>query len=173
MSEELHLTPWEIEALELPNHWGLTQHQRCDYVIERWLMVGGDTRPFFDWVLRAGHQPSRRVVEIVAQMMAKSAGIDLPAEMVPTFGLVVDRAGHANGPKDMVAEVRDYCLGAISDAKIDNGIRPKRADEKTMKFANQCGLVGVNFYTVEKARKAFRKSRGKYLRKPRATKGKE
>lgn len=174
MSDDaLEMTPWDIEADLLPAHWGLTIDQRRDYVIERWLIVGGDTRPFFDWVLRERHKPSRRVVEIVAQMMAKSAGIELPSDMAPPFGLTIDRAGHAHGPKDMAAEVRDYCIGAISDAKIDNGTAPKRADEDTMKYANECGFGGVNFATVEKARKAYRKSRGKYLRKPRAAKGKD
>jgi len=173
MCGDAELTAWDIEANLLPDHWRYTPEQRRDYVIERWLIVGGDTQPFFDWLLRAGHQPSRRVLEIVAQMMAKSAGVVLPPEMMPPFGLAVDRAGHAHGPKDMSAEVRDYCLGAISDEKIDNGIAPKRADDDTMKFANDCGFNGVKFDTVEKARKKFRTSRGKFLRKPRVTKGKD
>lgn len=171
------MTPWDIEAEITPEHWKLTLEGRRDYVIERWLVVGGDTRPFFDWVLREGHQPSRRIIEILAQMMAKSAKVDLPEEMAPPFGMVVDRAGHAHGPKDMEAEVRDFCVGAISDAKIDSGTAPCRADEDALKYAQKCGFDGFGFSTVEKARKGFRKSQGKYLRKPRSapgtTKGKD
>lgn len=173
MSEELQLTAWEIEALELPDHWGLTHLERRDYVIERWLIVGGDTRPFLDWVLREGHQPSRRVIEIIAQMMAKSVKTDLPAELMPPFGLAVDRKGRAHGPRDMEVEVRNYCLGAISSGKIDEGIPPKRADDLTQKYAEECGFKNVTTATVEKARKAFRQSREKYLRAPRNAKGKD
>ncbi|KIX18629.1 hypothetical protein [Paracoccus sp. 228] len=172
MSNEA-LTAWDIEADLLPAHWQLTLEQRRDYIIERWLIEGGDNQPFLDWVLREGHQPSRRIIEIVAQMMAKSAGVELPANMEPPFGMVIDRTGHAHGPKDMETEVRNFCVAAISDAKIDSGIKPGVADREAFKFAQECGFDGFGYDTVEKRRKAFRKSRGKYLRQPSGTKGKD
>lgn len=164
----MELAPWEIEAAILPEAWGLTDTQRRDYVIERWLIVGGDTRPFLDWVLRAGHSPSRRVIEIVAQMMAKSVDVELPDNMMPPFGLTVDRTGHAHAPKNMGAEVAGYCYGAISSSKIDGGVPPKLADHDTWQFARGLGFkAGLD--TVEAKRKAYRKSRGKRLRRPKGT----
>lgn len=165
MTDDLETTAWDIEAAELPDHWSLDIQQRRDYVIERWLIVGGDTRPFLDWVLRCGHDPSRRVIEIVAQMMGKSAGAKLDDQMVPPFGLIVDRSGHAHAPKDMEAEVERYCVAAISDNKIDAGTPPGLADREAWQFARSTGY-DIGLSTVEATRKAFRKSQGKYLRPP-------
>lgn len=169
---ELELTAWDVEVLLLPDVEDVTLSAKRDIVIERWLMVSGDTRPFLDWVLRVRHEPCRRIVEIVAQMMAKSANVELPPDWIPPFGLMVDRTGQIGEPKNLEAEVRNFCLGAISDAKIDSKMPPGAADLATQKYAKIAGFDGVGLATVEKARKDRRKHLGKYLRKRSSRKGK-
>lgn len=163
---DINMAPWEIEANKLREPWkNLTDAQIRDYVIMRWLIVGGDTRPFYHWVLFCGHQPSRRAIETIAEMMAKSAGVELPPSRTPPFGLTVDRSGEGGAPKDMDAEVAGFCLAQRSDKNIDEGMPPKVADFEAWKFAKECGFdIGVS--TIEAQRKKYRKVQGKYLRRP-------
>lgn len=153
---------WDIEALAWRDRDGISLADARDAVIERWLFNGGDPRPYIDWVLNARHVPSSRVMRAIAFMMLKADNPALPPEtreQIP-FGLAIDRAGSGR-PHDMEADVYKFIAGREASNLMDGNMKGRDgADVMTRDWLEECG-VGVSVPTVEAARKAYRRDRGK------------
>lgn len=128
MSEELHLTPWEIDAADAAMAHNLSGVEAINTVILDWLSRG-DTKPFYDWIL-CGHQPSPIVLQAVAYMMmrgdpdctfdpAKTSNPEL-ADLMP-FALVV-KGGKSGRRGNAWRRTRDARIGAAVSREMERGL---------------------------------------------------
>lgn len=120
MTEE-RLFDWDALVLGLQDEAGITVAAARDRVILHRL-AQGDTRPFFDFVLR-GHAPSRDVIVTLAVMMTKA---DSPDALTPELNAATQyslkvtgkRRGDRSNPE---TETRDYFIGRAVAKLIDGG----------------------------------------------------
>lgn len=149
---------WVAEALK--NGLATNIDDARNLIIEKWLTEAGDSRPFYDWVLSAAHVPSRRVVKLLALMLAKadSPGFCHAGDTTLRYMLEVrgDRAGRR---ADMEAATRDFIAGREINSLMAAGWTQLAAEKCVDDWLKSEG-VSVSPSTVEQARKKARRGRG-------------
>ncbi|QPC94744.1 hypothetical protein [Mesorhizobium sp. INR15] len=120
MTEDIR-SAWDALAQEHCDQTGITLPNARDNIIGFWL-TAGDTRPFFDWVLR-GHKPSPENVLLVAAMMARADSPDvLPSKLKDALPFGLSISGKRRGDRsNLEFVVRDYFIGREVERKIAVG----------------------------------------------------
>ncbi|SIT58782.1 conserved hypothetical protein [Mesorhizobium prunaredense] len=120
MTEDI-ITAWDALAQCLCDEKGELLADARDAVIVMWLEKG-DTRPFYDWVLR-GHEPSSGVVRMIAAMMAKADSPDvLPATIRSGLSCGLSITGKKRGDRSNPEnDARDYFIYRDVARKIASG----------------------------------------------------